>query len=243
MQRYFVESIQEGHVQFSQEDAKHISRVMRMKQGDEIIVVAQGIAYIAVLEDVDSDVTATLAQKLTQQVELPVHITIASGIPKGDKLDLITQKSTELGATAILPVAMRRSVSKWDAKKTPKRLERLAKIAKEAAEQSHRTIIPAIDYVASIDALIAQSERFDHLYFAYEDDAKEVARQTFSERLGKVSPGESILVVFGPEGGIAEEEAQALREASFQSIALGPRILRTETAPLYVLSAVSYQFE
>ncbi|WP_342505234.1 16S rRNA (uracil(1498)-N(3))-methyltransferase [Sporosarcina sp. FSL K6-2383] len=246
MQRYFLQSEFNDRQQanITGEDGKHILRVMRMTVGDELIAVSGGEAYISTITDLleDGVVIQSQASSLKSN-EMPVRVTIACGLPKGDKLDLIVQKGTELGMEGILPFEAERSIVKWDAKKGDKKVERLRKIAKEAAEQCHRTIIPDVASPASFKQLIAQSGNYDVLLFADEEDAKSGNPNRIAERLKQVNSGQTVLTVFGPEGGLSRSEAELLRSAGFLPIALGPRILRTETAPLYLLSAMSYEFE
>ncbi|MUV07386.1 16S rRNA (uracil(1498)-N(3))-methyltransferase [Planococcaceae bacterium Storch 2/2-2] len=244
MQRYFVDgSWSEGEVRVTGPDAKHMQRVMRMQEGDSCYVVIDGETSVASVARFDGqDVVLRQEDVLDETVELPVQVTIASGLPKGDKLEWIVQKGTELGAHTFWPVAMKRSIVKWTGSKQARKEERLRTIAKEAAEQSHRTHVPDVAFHSSLDSLIEASETFDHRFFAYEEEAR-TNREAVAHPFKNVYHKQSMLVVFGPEGGIDEEEANVLKANGFLPIALGPRILRTETAPLYVLSALSYEFE
>ena len=245
MQRYFIETkIEEARI--TGEDARHIMRVMRMKEGQEIVVVAQNTAHICQIVAFEGDVVLVRPTERTiPSPELPINVTVACGLPKGDKLELIAQKATELGMFALLPFEAERSIVKWDAKKGAKKQERLQKIAKEAAEQSHRTQIPQIHEPVSFKQLVQLVEKYDVVFIADEEDAKAEKRTRFAEKLKKVydKKSKSMLIVFGPEGGISRNEAEALLQAGAQTMSLGPRILRAETAPLYALSAISYEFE
>ncbi|WP_318615082.1 16S rRNA (uracil(1498)-N(3))-methyltransferase [Sporosarcina sp. YIM B06819] len=246
MQRYFLQSEFDDQqlANITGEDGKHIVRVMRMTVGDNVIAVSGGEAYVSTITELLADGVVVKRQADSLKMnEMPVRVTIVCGLPKGDKLDLIVQKGTELGMAGILPFEAERSIVKWDAKKGDKKVERLRKIAKEAAEQCHRTIIPEVATPFSFKQLIAQSTNYDVLLFADEEDAKSGNPNRMAERLKNVRPGQTVLTVFGPEGGLSRNEAEALRSAGFLPIALGPRILRTETAPLYLLSAMSYEFE
>lgn len=246
MQRYFLDHSfeEQSTLSIAGEDFKHIVKVMRMNPGDEIITVYNGSATVAVIKEItDDQVVVEKQRELGQDSEMPVQVTLACGLPKGDKLDLITQKGTELGMTALIPFAAGRSIVKWDASKSGKKVERLQKIAKEAAEQCHRNYIPEIHSVHSLKQLIGSAANFDVKLFADEEDAKSDIPHKIADRLKNVYHRQSILVVFGPEGGLAREEAEMLQEAGFLPVSLGPRILRTETAPLYLLSAMSYEFE
>nr|WP_318539015.1 16S rRNA (uracil(1498)-N(3))-methyltransferase [Terribacillus saccharophilus] len=188
-------------------------------------------------------VTVSVLEKVDMNTEMPVSVTIAQGLPKGDKLEWIVQKGTELGASAFVPFQVARSVVKWDEKKKDKKRQRLEKIAKEAAEQSSRLIIPAIEDVQSFQMSLDSDDTYKHKLFAYEEAAKGFKAEPLRSVFQHISPSDNVLVVIGPEGGFSESEANALQNAGFAPIRLGPRILRTETAPLYMLASLSYHFE
>lgn len=246
MQRYFVNN-QPPTQQFeiNGEDRHHIANVMRMKKGDQIICVAlDGRSAVCVIAEITDEKIITDVVKWEDRTsELPVRITIASGLPKGDKLEWIIQKGTELGASEFVPFLAARSVVKWDEKKASKKLERWVKIAKEASEQSHRSKIPIISSPQKIKALMQMAEEYDYCLVAYEEEAKQGEAAALARTLQSLQNGQSVLIVFGPEGGLTADEVTLLSENNFQTCGLGPRILRTETAPLYFLSAVSYHFE
>jgi 16S rRNA (uracil1498-N3)-methyltransferase len=246
LQRYFLTTHfnEDGRVLITGDDEKHITRVMRMSIDDQIICVSSDEAYICTIHDIaDEGVVVQKSSELLPANEMPVAVTIACGLPKGDKLELIVQKGTELGMSAMQPFVAERSIVKWDDKKGDKKVERLRKIAKEAAEQCHRSKIPEIGTPITLKQLVANSAEYDVLLFADEEDAKAKEPHRIADRLKKIHPEQKVLVVFGPEGGLARNEAELLTTAGFLPIALGPRILRTETAPLYLLSAMSYEFE
>lgn len=247
MQRYFVNEQFDEQLQLEivGENAKHISKVMRMQSGDEIIVVTNGQAYISEIVEIDLAVIVRNTGRTVPSPEMPIKVDIACGLPKGDKLELIAQKATELGMHALIPFAAERSIVKWDDKKGEKKTERLQKIAQEAAEQSHRTYVPEIQQPISFKQLLALVPQYDAVFIADEEDAKQIERTKFADKLKKVydSKSESILCIFGPEGGISRQEAASLLQVGAETMSLGPRILRAETAPLYALSAISYEFE
>ncbi|MDP1420791.1 16S rRNA (uracil(1498)-N(3))-methyltransferase [Peribacillus simplex] len=247
MQRYFLNEvdINGNTVTISGDDFHHIARVMRMGPGERIITVkGNGMTAIAEISEITDDaVIGTVTEWKNEEKELPVRVVIASGLPKGDKLEYIVQKGTELGAVEFIPFIAARSVVKWDHKKVGKKLERLQKISKEAAEQSHRTVIPAIKDPMTADQLAGYASGFDHKLIAFEEEAKRGETSVLASVLKDITAGQSILFVFGPEGGLADKEIEKLTDAGFMACGLGPRILRTETAPLYALSAVSYHVE
>ncbi|MBM4762344.1 16S rRNA (uracil(1498)-N(3))-methyltransferase [Bacillus sp. B15-48] len=246
MQRYFVNSpTEDEQFHIVGDDYHHLVRVMRMKQGNQIICVStHGESALCEIAEITAEkVVANVVKWNEDSSELPVRITIASGLPKGDKLDWIIQKGTELGARRFVPFKAARSIVKWDEKKSSKKIERWGKIAKEAAEQSHRNFIPTIDFINTLNDLVAYGVTYDYKLIAYEEEAKQGESSLLYEVFQKMRANESLLIIFGPEGGLTEKEVSFLQENGFVSCSLGPRILRTETAPLYLLSAASYHFE
>lgn len=249
MQRYFLaETVEDYHtteIALTGEQYHHIVRVMRMKPGNQVyLVLPEQRAFKAEIKAIEQD--AVILKWIEDEhttTELPIHVTIASGLPKGDKLDYIVQKGTELGAACFLPFQATYSITKWDEKKVAKKLLRLKKIAQEAAEQSHRSVFPEITRVYSFKELLTISSSFDACLVAYEESAKTSETQNFVKTLNSLKPGSKLLIVFGPEGGLSNAEVASLFDSGMLPCALGPRILRTETAPLYALAAISYQFE
>jgi 16S rRNA (uracil1498-N3)-methyltransferase len=247
VQRYFLPIAYNGQadIVINGDDYHHIARVMRMKPNDRIFVVfTNGHAGLAEIEKItNEEVIASVVQLEEEQKELPVDVTIAPGLPKGDKLEWIIQKGTELGAAKFLPFQAKRSIVKWDEKKGRKKVERWEKIAKEAAEQSHRTALPTISSPVLFKELLEISSSYDYKLIAYEESSRQGEDSKFAKVLKDIKLGQKLLLVFGPEGGLDNEEVQLLTERGFLPIGLGPRILRCETAPLYALSAISYHFE
>ena len=238
MQRYFIEGIialNETYVM----DTKHIHRiknVMRAKVEDEFNVVDQtGSVYLVQLMDLEP-VTYKVAEKIVAEVELPVNITLYSPLLKGDKMDVVIQKSTELGAHEFILYKAERSVVKLNAKKEDSRLTRYEKIAREAAEQSRRTKIPKISFAESLKTI--DFKQYDLVLFAYEDN--NLTGRSIKAVLDSAK-AQTIAVIFGPEGGFSEKEAEIFK--SYENVALGRRILRAETAPLYALSVIGSYYE
>lgn len=246
MQYYFVdkEQWQDEQVTITGDDYHHMVHVMRKKKDDQVICShPDGRQAICDIIAIDDQVTLRVVDFLDAETELPIDVTIVQGLPKGDKMDWIVQKATELGARSFVPFNALRSIVKWDKKKEGKKLDRLRKIVKEASEQSHRQILPEIYSVQTLANVVELSQGYDHLFMAYEETAREVASAKLSHHFKRIQPGNRVLIVIGPEGGLDEKEVRAFFDADFQAIRLGPRILRTETAPLYLLSALSYYFE
>lgn len=244
MQQYFVNGRAEKLVTITDKDTiKHMFQVMRLADGDEVVLVFDdGVKHLAKVADSGAH-QFELVEELADNVETPVQVTIASGFPKGDKLDLVTQKATELGATAIWAFPADWSVVKWDGKKLAKKEEKLAKIALGAAEQSKRNRVPEVTLFEKKADFLAQLAQFDKIFIAYEETAKAGELSALARELATVKTGEKILFIFGPEGGISPKEIETFEQAGGIKVGLGPRIMRTETAPLYALSAVSYATE
>ncbi|TLS39352.1 16S rRNA (uracil(1498)-N(3))-methyltransferase [Pseudalkalibacillus caeni] len=247
MQRYFVDpdAVKGNSITITGDDVKHIGKVMRMSSGDKVICCdSTGRSALCEIEEVSKeDVTCTVVEWMDENTELPVNVTIVQGLPKSDKLELVVQKGTELGASCFYPFKAARSVVKWDRSKSEKKLDRLRKIAKEAAEQSHRTAIPEVEAPLSLQEVIDMEPEYDLKLVAYEEEAKQGESSNLSQALHQANRGQRVLLVIGPEGGLTEEEISDLTDAGFLLCGLGPRILRTETAALYFLAAVSYHFE
>ncbi|MET3558951.1 16S rRNA (uracil1498-N3)-methyltransferase [Streptococcus rupicaprae] len=246
MQQYFVHgrAPQEGLVTITdKETAKHMFSVMRLQPDDEVVLVFDDAIKRRAKVISKEEQTFQIIEELADTVELPVQVTIASGFPKGDKLEFLAQKVTELGASALWAFPADWSVVKWDSKKLAKKAEKLEKIAQGAAEQSKRNRIPTIQLFETKTAFLQQLTNFDHILVAYEESAKQGETSQLVQALKKMQSGDKLLFVFGPEGGISPAEIDQLTDLGAKTVGLGPRILRAETAPLYALSVVSYAVE
>lgn len=243
MQRYFLKTTvhQDDITSLSETDQNHLVRVLRAQAGTEIEVVdiSQKV-YTAVLSDDLNHIK--IEADITKSVELPIDVTIACGLSKGSKSEFIVKKATELGAKKIVFFESKYSVVHWQGKNIDKKIQRLNKIAQGAAEQSHRQVIPTIEYLTFTDILKTNN---DIKLVAYEESAKqnETAKLVQLLNQAKQNMSGSLIALFGPEGGIAPEEIEQLTDNGFELAGLGPRIMRAETAPLYLLSAISYSLE
>lgn len=246
MQRYYIpkDNWEKEFVVLTDEDAHHIQRVMRQQIGDTIICNhPDGQAAICTIEQFSTeDVRVRIKEWLNEDSELPVNVTIAQGLPKGSKLDLIFQKGTELGATTFQLFEADRSVVKWDSKKAEKRMQRYDKIIKEASEQCHRNVMPIVKPLQPLEEII-RSNVYDHILFGYEEEARRQTDRSFADVLSQIKNGQQILMIIGPEGGFSEQEVILLKNKGAIPVRLGKRILRTETASLYALASISYHFE
>ena len=155
---------------------------------------------------------------------------------------MIVQKATELGADKIVFFESARSISHWAKQKQAKKLARLQKIADGAAEQSHRNRQPQVAYAPDLATALAENPA-DHRVVAWEESAKQGETSALHQVLTGMTPGQSLVAIFGPEGGLTSQEVEQMQAVGVVPVGLGPRILRTETAPLYFLAAVSYASE
>ena len=244
MQQYFIKGQVENPVTIKDKDTvKHMFNVMRLTEDDQVVLVFEdGIKRLARVTDRENHVFEVI-EDLNDNVEMPVSVTIASGFPKGDKLEFITQKVTELGASQIWAFPADWSVAKWDGKKLGKKVEKLEKIALGAAEQSKRNFVPSIELFERKSDFLAQLDQFDRVVVAYEESAKEGESAALIQAVAGLEKGAKLLFIFGPEGGLSPAEIESFEAKGAVLAGLGPRILRAETAPLYSLSAISVLLE
>ncbi len=248
MTKVFVESNQilDDKIEIVGEDVKHISNVLRLKCGEDIIVCDKQneISYNTQISEISKEkIICKIVNIIEDTNESNVNVTIFQGLPKADKMEYIIQKATELGAKEIIPVAMRRSVVKIDKKDENKKILRWQKIAQSAAEQSGRDMIPKIETVQNIKQVMEEIEKYDVFLIAYENEKtisiKNILQDIALER-GKIDIG----VLIGPEGGIDKEEIEQLMvKDKVKIVSLGKRILRTETASLFILSNIMYEYD
>lgn len=247
MQRYFLKEPYQKQESYDVhgEAYHHMIRVMRMSTGDQVFLAFDNqVSIIAKISEITEEAVVLIeVAKEQQKKELPIQITIASGYPKGDKLELVVQKGTELGAASFIGFPAKTSVVKWDGKKLSKKQQRLEKIAQEAAEQSHRQITPTIELLMNETEFFQKLTNYDVIIVAYEESAKQGETAQLAQIFQTIDSGSRVLAIFGPEGGLTPNEVETLVNAGGKLCGLGPRILRTETAPLYLLSAASYQLE
>ncbi|MCD8915000.1 16S rRNA (uracil(1498)-N(3))-methyltransferase [Staphylococcus simulans] len=247
MQRYFLNQNADENQRFfitDKEDIHHIANVMRHQNGDKIIITFEDLkVYTCVIISIsDTEIEVELEEAQPNDTELPVEVTICSGLIKADKYEWLLQKSTELGASHFIAVQMDRSVVKLNQSKVDKKMVRWNKIVKEAAEQSYRLVIPTIEFVSNLKEVYVNIDKYDYVLVAYEDVAKEGEMSEFKRALKQFGKGERVLIIFGPEGGLSPEEVELFKNNGY-IVGLGHRILRAETAPLYALSAISYEKE
>lgn len=241
MQRYFVEKIEDiNNIIINNDDFHHITKVMRMNVSDKVYLCDQCDSYICeIVEITKNEVILKSVEKLEENKELPYKVTIAHGIVRKEKMEETIEKVSALGANIYLPVDMERCNAKFHEEKLEKKMQRLNKIAKEACEQSHRTRLLNVEYPTTFKNFLKYSEKYDLLLVAYENtNPNETLKKVLTKKDYK-----NVLVLIGPEGGISEYELKTLEKKGFIKVSLGPRILRTELAPVYIMSVLGYEWE
>ena len=216
-----------------EEDARHATRVLRMREGEVCELFADGRRFSGEIASIGEEVEVRILSELPS-TEAKLRITLYQGLPKADKMELIVQKSVELGACAVAPVAMSRCVVQLDAKDGRKKQERWQKIAREACKQSGRCEMMQVSEPISFKQLLAKLPQHQAAIVPWED-ARGYSLAKFHQEHPDVT---DLAIVIGPEGGMSEDEIARMKEAACQSVTLGPRILRTETAGLCAMSAL-----
>ncbi|MBQ9082098.1 MAG: 16S rRNA (uracil(1498)-N(3))-methyltransferase [Clostridia bacterium] len=236
MPRFFLPEIPSGDsVLLTGDDANHISRSLRMTVGDALTLCdGHGTDYQGEITEITArDVRVQLRSSAPSTGEPDVRVVLFQGLPKGDKMELIVQKSVELGVSEIVPFHAARSVSRPDGASAAKKAVRWQKVADEAAGQSQRGALPVVRTPVSFKEALQCAAGCDCVFLCYEGGG--TALRGLLDR----KPA-SVAVFIGPEGGFAPEEVAAAEAAGAVRITLGPRILRTETAPLAALSVIMF---
>lgn len=249
MPRFFVktEQIKEKQIEIIGEDVKHIRNVLRKQPGEKIEICNQedGKAYKCEIKKIEENKILNEILEEFKEEENNIKVDIYQGLPKADKMELIIQKSVELGANAIIPVAMKRCVVKIEPKDENKKIERWQKIAESAAKQSGRSTVPEVRKIVTIQDIANLSKEYDLLIVAYENENENQIKKHLLKCKEMLSEKEQIkiAIVIGPEGGLEEKDVEILKQNGAEIVTLGKRILRTETVALNVLSIIMYELE
>ena len=232
MPRFFVDDApSDGFINIFGEDARHIGRSLRMAVGEEITACHAGVDYLCRLEKIsDAAVTAEVISS-EKSKEPNIELTLYQALPKYDKLELIIQKSVELGVTKIVPVMTKRCISRPEKGQFEKKRERLQKIALEAAKQSGRGIIPQVSGIIPFEKCLEEMRSLDLGLICYEKGGERLNAQ-------KYPIGGKIGLLIGSEGGFEQAEADLAVSAGIIPIWLGDRILRCETAPIAATAVI-----
>ena len=239
MQHFFVDYVdmESKKVSIGGDDYHHMKDVVRLKIGEDVVVSDKsGQDYNCVIEEYGEEALLRVVYKYDSNCELPIKVYLFQGLPKADKFEFIIQKCVELGVCSIIPVNMKNCVVKVN-DKTANKIKRYRAIAESAANQSKRSIMPEVHDVMNFSEAIEYAKTLDKVFVPYEcADGMDKTRELFAS----IREGESVGIFIGPEGGFDDSEIKKATECGFEIITLGKRILRTETAGMYVMSVLSY---
>ena len=237
MQRYFGRII-DKEVVLSEGDQYHLVKVMRVREGEQIEVVCEGKLFLCNVVSVKPLIIQTLAQ-IKENNELKNDVVLIASLLKGDKLDLVIQKATELGVEEIVLLQSERSIAKIRNLDRDFKIDRFNRIVKEAAEQSKRTRLPLLYRIIKFDE-IPEIEA-DVKLMAYEGEQGNTS--SLLSAVKTVKSGQRVAILIGPEGGFSVDEVNEAKEYGYKTVSLGRRILRAETASFYALSVLAAHLE
>lgn len=241
--RFFVnsEGMEGKSITLSGESAHHISKSLRMKAGERIIVCdSKKNEYECVLEDFSAETVEARIEDVRRCLSEPEYsVVLYQACPKSDKMDTIVQKAVELGVNEIVAFLSDRCIARYDAKDFEKKCVRWQKIALEAAKQSGRGYVPRVRWLADLKSVICEATQEGVAFMCYEDEE----RITLKQMLNMHDKEKTFSFIIGSEGGFSVKEADYCRENGVLTVGLGSRILRTETASGYVLSCFAYERE
>ena len=250
MYHFFTETefFTESEAVITGPDVNHIKNVLRMKPGEKILLSdGKGTNCLCEITELFQDkVLAKILPEEVDDTELPVQVTLYQGLPKADKMEFIIQKCVELGVTKIVPVDTDRAVVKLDAKKEGAKRKRWYGISESAAKQSKRMIVPEIGNVMKFKAAIEAAKADDLAIIPYEDSESLPGAGGMAltrALIGSLKPGQKLSIFIGPEGGFSDGEVEIAMNSGVRPVTLGKRILRTETAGMFVMAAVGLLLE
>ena len=248
MPKFFVSNKQiknNTNIEIIGTDVNHIKNVLRKNISDKIVICDKDLEqdYLCEIINIGENIQCKIIDKLEESVESNIFVSIFQGMPKADKMELIIQKSVELGVYDITPVEMKRCVVKIKENDRNKKIERWQKISEVAAKQSGRNYVPVINDILNVNQICEEFENYDIVLVAYENEKENTLKEQLKILKEKEVDNLKIAVVIGPEGGIDEKEINVFKENGAKIITLGKRILRTETVALNVLSNIMYELE
>lgn len=242
--RFFCksENISENSIIIDGQDVNHMKNVLRLKIGEQVMVNGgNNKDYLCEISDYsETSAILKIIENVESDRELSSRIYLFQGLPKGDKMELIIQKCVELGVHKIIPVSMKRCVVKLDDKKAEAKIKRYQAISESAAKQSNRNIIPEITKVMSFKEAVAYASKLDMAMVPYE---LAEGMESLRNKLCQIKPGMDIGIFIGPEGGFDISEIEYAVDNGFETVSLGRRILRTETAGMTMMSILMYHLE
>ena len=239
MARFFIDNdnIVCNKIHILGDDHLHLSKALRMKISEKIVACDGKIEYNCIIDEICSNHTiCSILEKNQIKGEPSVKVYVYISVTKGDKLELVVQKATELGAFSIIPFSSSRSIVKFDEKSMNKRKDRLQKIANEASKQCGRGIIPQVCEFLDIKSIVSDIKNKDLSIVLYENEKDISLKEIISKQ-----KFENIAIIVGPEGGFDASEIDLLINNGVLVASLGKRILRAETAPIACISAIMYE--
>lgn len=255
MRRFTIapERIRDGRVVFDREESRHLARVLRLRSGDTVLATdGGGREYTVRLETVGDEATGTVLDVGATDHESPLRITLVQSVPKGDKMEAIVRASTELGVTRIVPVLTARTIVTLEPGRWRERARRWQRVAREAAKQCHRAVVPPVDPPQPLSDALDRGDA--DLRLCLWEGAAGVGEgmgaaqaRGFGASLGAclpgtLAPGSHVALLIGPEGGLTRDEVEEARARGWVIVGLGPRIMRTETAGPAILAVLQARF-
>ena len=246
MRKFFIEEnqIEENSAKIIGDDVNHIKNVLRLDIGTHlnVSIIGQNKSYECEIADISKDEVLLSIVKELEVKDEKVVLDIYQGLPKFDKMELIIQKATELGANSFIPVSMKRSIAKFpNQKDEDKKIERWQKIAEVAAKQSKRNTIPKVEHICKFSDVCNRAKDYDLMLLAYENEEDLYIKDALKniDKKDKYKIG----IIIGSEGGLSPEEVEEVKSSNIKIVSLGERILRTETAPIMMASIIMYELE
>jgi 16S rRNA (uracil1498-N3)-methyltransferase len=239
MRRFAItpDALAEGRVTFDAPQSRHLARALRLRPGDTIIATdGAGHDYTVRLETVGARVTGTVVGQVTGAAESPLAITLVQGVPKGDKMEAIVRAATELGVADVQPALTARTVVRLGGSAGTERSARWQRVAREAAKQCRRTIVPLVAAPAPLAACLDAARDTELALCLWEGEAPPLTTAFPAGRLRRAA------VLIGPEGGLEAAEVEAAGRAGWRIVSLGSRLLRTETAGPAVIAVLQARF-
>jgi len=246
------ERLRDGRVVFDRDESRHLARVLRLRSGDTVVAAdGTGHEYTVRLETVGDEATGTVLGVGTNAHESPIRITLFQAVPKGDKMESIVRASTELGVARIVPVLTARTIVALDPARWRDRARRWQRVAKEAAKQCGRAVIPPIDAPRPLGDALETAEAADLRLCLWEEardggqgggEARLLGTPLAASLPTALAAVARVHLLVGPEGGLAEDEVEGARARGWTIVGAGPRILRTETAGPAIIAVLQARF-
>jgi 16S rRNA (uracil1498-N3)-methyltransferase len=245
MHKFFVDKscFYDDSVEIIGADVKHIFKVLRLKDDDEVVINdCNGKEFLAKINNINKQrVLVDIKEEMIDNRESSIEVTLYQGLPKAAKMELIIQKTTELGVKEIIPVVTKRVMSSIkNIEGEGKKLDRWNKIALEACKQSKRSIIPLVKEIMYFENIVEHLKTMDLVLVPYENAENYGIKKVVMDKC-KDKNIKRVAIIIGPEGGFEEDEIRILKDLNCDIVTLGPRILRTETAGMVAMSLIMYE--